>query len=401
MGTQEGVFGTICEIATAECISHFGRKITALVLTGSLARQEATLTRNSEGWMLMGDAEFLVVIPRDAGLPYPYVVEDLEERIAAKLLLKRIQATIDLAVVYEKYFRRLPPHIFTYELRTFAKVIWGEQRVLDLIPAFTPDRIPQEDAWRMLSNRMIEHLQYVDDLLNRGTQLTPRLHYATIKLFLDMGTSYLVFANGYEPTYRGRAERLDLLAKQKVQNRPAPFCLKEFASRVASCTAWKLAGGGMQSDLRLEFWAESIRYASSLWTWEAIQMTKGAPDLSPGTLETELALKLTPLQKIRGWVHVVNQSGGLKSWREWLRWFTIGLRTTPRYSIYRVAAELFRNLPQLISSDGAATSNPKWQELSLLLPTKTCGSRKGHEDWRILLNDVVVNYQKFVAGTRA
>jgi len=401
MGTQEGVLGAICEIAAAECASHFGRKMISLVLTGSLARQEATLARSAEGWKLLGDAEFLVVIRRNCRLPSPDVVEALKERIVSRLLSQRIQATLDFAAVYEKYFRRLPHHIFTYELRAFAKIVWGEPGVLAMIPEFTPDRIQREDAWRMLCNRMIEHLQFVVDLLNGTTQLSPRLHYATIKLFLDMGTSYLVFANAYEPTYRGRAERLELLAKQELQNRAAPFRLKEFAILVANCTTWKLAGGEMPPDLRPEFWRESIRYASSLWNWEVIQMTKSSSDPSPDALYNELALTLTSLQKVRGWAHVVTQSGGLKSWREWVRWFSIGLRTTPRYSIYRVAAELFRNLPQLIGGDEGGGSGAMWQKLGLLLPTQSSGSGKGLEDWRILLNDVVVNYQSFVAGTRA
>ena len=125
---------------------------------------------------------------------------------------------------------------------------------------------------------MIEQLEFVVDLERSPAQLTARLHYATVKLYLDMATSYLTFIGGYAPTYRERAERLAKLATEP--NNEAPFSVSKFAARVTECTSWKLTGDEAGRDSRVELWREAIRYMRRLWRWQMIQLTNERNDLT-------------------------------------------------------------------------------------------------------------------------
>lgn len=51
----------ICECVSNNCTESFGLTTSAIVLTGSMARDEATFIRKEEMWQLVGDAEFMVV----------------------------------------------------------------------------------------------------------------------------------------------------------------------------------------------------------------------------------------------------------------------------------------------------------------------------------------------------
>jgi hypothetical protein len=278
---RAGVIQRICDIVVAECKTIFGHRMISLVLTGSAARGEATIGKTEEGWKLSGDVEFLVVVGRTSERADSRAVAQIKQQAAKKLRTQGVDVAIDIAVATPSYFQALPPHIFSNELRSCGKIVAGDLTVLGLIPKIAAQEISREDAWRLLCNRMIEQLSFVNDLENSTTELTPRLHYATVKLYLDMATSYLVFTGHYAPTYQERAVRLTALAAQSKER--APFPLAKFASRVVECTSWKLSGDEETCNRSIEFWHEGISYMRRLWRWEMIQMTEGTSEVRKTT----------------------------------------------------------------------------------------------------------------------
>jgi hypothetical protein len=419
-GSQSSInaIGGICapwaaidEVAGQVCAERFSRGLRAVVLTGSLAREEGTLTLSHGRWDLLGDAEFLLIFHEHARLPTLQHLQELCRLIEAGLLERGLQAKIGLSPVHPSYLRTLKPHIFAYELRTCGRVVWGDPRVLLLIPAFSRGDIPLEDAWRLLCNRMIEQLEVARELLGRPAKLPPAVLYRTVKLYLDMATSYLVFVGAFEPSYRRRAERLMELAAARGNADHRPFPLESFAGRVRTCTQIKLnemtedasCALAAPTELGFTFWEEAVEYARLLWRWELARLTGTVTQDLNGRL-LQRWMRLQPLtQHLRGWLYALRKQGWHRSWRSWPRWGRQAWKASPRYWVYSAARELFFRLPCLLQPpEQRPQINVNWVEVRSRLPIlRDAGPEAQHAEWEQLADDIVRNYQRFLVGTRS
>lgn len=397
-----GLRTTICQEVALECSSFFGRGLRSIVLTGSLARDEATFKKEEEGWGLLGDADYLVVLHDGADLPRPSEVESASQAIEARLRGRGIRAQIGLNLVRPTYFRKLPRHVFTYELRSCGRVIWGDSGVLRLVPQFSSMQVSREDAWRTLCHRIIELLACLREAWFPIEQLDPALHYAVVKFYLDMATSYLVFLGHYAPTYAERELRLRALAESDTAASNCPFSLKEFSQRISECTEFKLCGPREKDFATRKFLEEAIGYGQLLWRWEAVQLAFSKRSLAVGALCESVARQQTVTQRLRGWLSAMRRADRLGTWRDWRRWAKLGLRATPRYLTYRVAVEVFWWLPSLLDYKGeTALLDLESNRLRALLPALPPGTRDRPTGWRDLIADVAWNYKHFLVGTWA
>ena len=390
----------ICDHIVDHCARTYGDRLRAVVLAGSMARDEATFVFDGEGVKLLGDADCALVFRKDASLPAGSETALLQHKIEEHLAKDGVRGKVVLAAVTPRFLENLPRDITTYELRNCGQVLWGEPDILSIVRIFSTSDIMREDAWRMLCNRMIEQLAYVGPLNNTIADLTPELHYATVKLFLDMATSYLVFAKEYAPSYRERSEHLLALAERP--HGEAPFPLKEFAARVAECTSWKLSGEEGDCDHRVGLWHEAMSYLRRLWRWEMIRLTnvRGEPTIQ--SLCRQLAKQQTVQQRLRGWLSVVKRRGWLKSWRRWPRWMRLSLDSTPRYLVYRAATEIVFRLPYLLQEGEPPRLDVDWHAVQALLPERASRSNSPEKVlWRTLADDVLWNYSEFLLDTRA
>ncbi|HEY2121394.1 MAG TPA: hypothetical protein VGH37_19560, partial [Candidatus Acidoferrum sp.] len=62
MMRRNAVIQKICDTVDAECNTAFGNRVVSLIVTGSAARGEATIVNLANGWQLLGDVEFLLVV---------------------------------------------------------------------------------------------------------------------------------------------------------------------------------------------------------------------------------------------------------------------------------------------------------------------------------------------------
>src|SRR5438552_7703941 len=115
----------ICECARGECANFFGGQLSAIVLTGSVARDEGSFVLKEDSWESAGDVEFMVVLGRSVAEPSATTLHTIRKNIENDLLRHRIQCTVGVSAVRPSYFRHLPAHIFSYELRHCGRVIWG------------------------------------------------------------------------------------------------------------------------------------------------------------------------------------------------------------------------------------------------------------------------------------
>lgn len=408
-GALSGPFVASAEVAalrtaasekTAElCARDYARNLRAVVLTGSLARDEATWVRETRGWRLLGDAEFLLVFEPRVALPAPSAFHSLGQEIQDVLRRDGVLGSIQLAPVYPKYLRRLQPHIFAYELRACGQVLWGEPDVLSLIPPFTVADIPLEDAWRLLANRMIELLEALAGLATLTGSVPESLRYRTVKLYLDMATSLLLFAGSYAPTYRERQCRLAALADAGADDR-WPFPLGPFAQQVSVSTDLKLGSKWASSaEGGWDFWRQVFRYARLLWRWELARLAQGPPGATDRQLMRTWMRHQPLARRLRGWMFVWRAFGWLRSWRWWPRWARLAAQGSPRYWVYSAAYRLFCQLPEVLQAeDHREMSRPLVGELFSSLPVVRHSELR---NWAELVSQVAWNYHSFLEPTRA
>jgi hypothetical protein len=397
LSNVEAVRKAICDATAAVCTGSFGATLHAIVLTGSLARNEATMVREPVCWRLLGDADFLVVFRGHARHPATPELERLAASIENRLSAVGIVAHIGLGAVDDSYFTKLPPHSFTYELKACGQVVAGDRNLLSRIPGYRPEQLSREDAWRTVSNRMIELLGCFEGLGFPSEEISPELEYATVKLYLDMATSYLIFAGGYEPTYAGRNRRLRALAEGPTAS--APFSLQEFSEHVSRSTEWKIEGP-RREEKGWDFVATAMGDAQQLWRWEALQLVTAEETLPTQLLLKELARRQTAAQRVRGWLSLLRCTGWHKNCRSWPRWGRLIRIATPRYLVYQVAAELFFRLPNLAEHGGEAFAfDADWMHLRMLLPMVPPATELIL--WQQLITDIKWNYNRFLLGTRA
>jgi hypothetical protein len=392
----QGVTASINDVTARIAVKRFGSALRAVVLTGSLARNEGSFVRKGPQWKLLGDADFFLVFHEGRSLPASLDIDAIRGEIRNALAELGIEATVGLGSVYGSYFLNLPPHIATYELRSCGQVAGGESDILSLVPLFGPAEISLEDAWRMLANRMIELIEVVASEPEAIAVFSPETQYRVMKLFLDMGTSYLVFAGRYSPTYREREATLrDLVNRESVQV-DAPFPLREFADRVTSCTEMKLEGQPIENDPE-KWMRDAVLFARLLWKWELVRLTGETRQASDSQLMASW-MKRQPLKsKLRGWASTVRRCGGQRSWPQWSRWLRLGWKASPRFWVYHIAAEVFFQLP--VTSRQEHRAEFALARLAAKLPLSNRES--GNEEWRSIAQVTAFNYRRLLEQTTA
>ncbi len=399
----------ICEETARLCLDAYNGQLRAIVLTGSLARDEATVVKAKEYWELWGDAEFFLVFKDLAPLPPATNPIAIAAEINSSLLKRRARCRVSLEAVHSRYFREIRPHIFAYELRTWGKTVWGEATVLSLIPDFPASAIPLEDAWRLLCNRMIEQLEVVGGPTGAPEVARDGIRYRTAKLYLDMATSYLLFKGAYAPTYRQRAEALNQREKEAPGEEALPFSPRDFAERVADSTHFKLTGSIRENGFldpgrgkdEASLWRESLSLARQLWRWELARLAGVRGNASDREL-MRAWMRLQPVsQRARGWLYVARKRGWLRSWAEWPRWAHLAWRASPRYWIYDVAIELVSRLEGPGLGPGPLKHvDHDLVELRGWLPAIPGEDLRGDPSFR-LASEIVWNYHEFLVSTQA
>lgn len=400
----------ICEHTAEACCQAFGPHLIAIVFTGSMARGEATHIDDDLGTRVLGDAEFFLVFEARTSLPSKTAVDPLTGEIERRLADRRVWCNLELTAVHPEYFRRLNPAIFAYELRACGQVVWGEPSVLSLIPAFSVAEIPREDAWRLLSNRIIECLEVAPDLLKaKGSE---KFLYRLVKLYLDMATSFLVFVGDYRPTYRARDQALRQIAERNQGTAEFPLPLHMFSKQVTACTEFKLEGGRefpfiiADPDHRTDrvLWRDAVDYVRRLWRWELTQLTE-EPSTSADRRLMERWMSFQPLsRRLRGWLVVLRECGWWRSYRHWPRWAGLARRASPRYWVYTAASELFFSLPDEVAPWllGRHPSKGQWAQRTSTLPIiLSATAQADSSEWVALARGIAANYHRFVEHTRS
>lgn len=388
----------ICDEAGRQILARHPRAIRSVIVTGSLARGESTVSIEATRAVVLGDAEFLVLFADEMPLPRASETRALADAIEHALRARGVDCPVTLSPVHSGYLRSLRPHIFAYELRTCGRVVVGDPDVLGLIPTFAASEIPIEDGWRMLCNRLVEQLE-----TSFGPARAKR--YRTAKLYLDMATSLLLFAGRYRPSYRQREAELRELARAGRPSDSFPFPLGPFAERVSLCTRWKLDGSTEPPDLR---WGEAISDARLLWRWELAGLIATTGEIPDQRLPDQLLMdrwirRQSLSDRARGWLYLLRRLGWHRSWGYWPHWIRLARRASPRYWVYGAACRLLFQLPdRLEAGTDLPSDSTEWAAIARALPTMPPEDPMAEGPaWPRLAEAITANYRTFLVETRA
>jgi hypothetical protein len=370
------------------CRDTFGPTLRAVVLTGSLARNEASYVLRDGQTVLQSDVEAIVVLHDDAALPSRASAHALRQLAQSYLAERGVSVEVSFSVVHGGYLRHLPPHIYSYELRSCGVVLYGEPSILSLIPDYSATDLSREDAWRLLSNRLIEQMGGAEK-----AETAVALRYRTVKLCIDLASSLLVFFGSFEAGYRARQQCLEELALEKqVQELPIP--MDEFLPLVRLCTSAKLRPE-IAVDLGEGFEGRVTRWAWQVWLWELQRMNSSGDDAGAEQMVRTFGRRQGYQKLLRGWLYVVRRMGWLGSARYWPRWsslFAAGL--TPRHAIYLAAYRWH----DTCSGGTLRELSKSIEAVRDLLPVMGTGSSASVSAMK---EQLVWNYKEFTVETRA
>ena len=342
---------------------RLGPRLVGLILTGSFSRGEGSVLPVNGHLHVLGDVEFLVILPhgRDYRALRP-VLADWGREASALAAATGLMVDVEFGPEDRAYLaRRARPSIFVHDLRTTGRVLYGSPALLELIPPFGPAEIPREDAVHLLFNRAIEQLEAWDRVEHTSGEALFDLAYQSLKLRLDLAGSALAFDGGHVSAYAERPHAFAALLRRTpalAARLPADFDDElERAVRVKLAPASDdLLPAAPLAEQRAWIRARIVAAVPALATllrWELAALL-GADAPLPVLLERWVAAPSWP-RRLRQWarlaIHPVPAPQPLSPRRvAGLAW-----RSTPRALAYAAGALAYLSLAERLPARGHAT----------------------------------------------
>ena len=369
----------------------------ALILTGSAARQEATIARRPECVYWLSDLEFLVVVSdsENVGLTGE-VLDELAATISKDLRSQGLHIKLELTPAPERYFTRIRPQLFGYELKRCGRQVFGDVNYLDRIPSFDWRSIPLDEAFRLVSNRLIELLEL---RLEQDRRSLAEQFYAVTKTYLDLLTALSLPAGSYAPGYQARfgARRAVLQwAVEQGCSLPASFLGNleiAFQFKLDPDSRFHFLWVNGQQDLpaALEreglrcFWDELPEAALAVWRWFASRLAGRSESCQ------EDPPHVYPVwARLRGWSRLLLHADPIPRLPLAARAVRLFPHGSPRSLVYSCGARLAD------PHAGAKEDSLAWVSRFLPLPTPN-----RHADWRELAEACVSIWRRHLRHSHA
>jgi hypothetical protein len=379
------------------CCQTLGSKVKAIILTGSMARNEATWRETSGMVEFLSDAEFSVILQDKEEPPSADTARLICHGAEEDLRNNGVLCKLSFGAAHEAYLDALGRTIYAFELLNCGEVLYGDPEILLARARRDSHAIDWEDGWRLLANRSVELLE-IAPALQSGPDviLSEAEQYKLVKLGLDMATSILVFKSEFLAGYEPRLRKLEMLHGQgKLSD--LPFNAQSFVDRVRRCTEYKMTDSWngtspFQSSSSIR---EAAQWLCALWGWQLGRM-HGAAAASPVSLLRLHMREQATRDRLRGWAYVVRSRGG-QSLKHFARWFQLSRVASPRYCVYMAALELWAALSSTGFDETQSAVVTRW--LPVFNPA-AAGATHGTPISQCV-NGILSNYHEFLVETNA
>jgi len=366
------------DAARAFALNAIGcERVEGLILTGSLARGEASVLSVGEQSKLLGDVEFLLIV-RGHRLwrQIRKRVTEMNQRATRILGSSASGFQVEFTPADISYLRRrCKPSMFAYDLRHHGRVIVGRRDLLDEIPPIERSAIPPDDAMETVLNRGLELVALQDSDAPDAS-----VAYSVVKALLDLAGSALAFSGAYESRYSRRPAAFRALLEQRNDLCRRITSVQRLTAMVGEAARIKIepTPAALERIAREVDPRSILRWLVELWRWEAGCLF-GKPDSDLSALIRAYLAREKGAGLIRGWVKYVWHP--LRPASAPLRPALLRLASTssPRHLVYGAAVRAI---------DGA----PGWEEsVAGMLPVATHEResllRKILETWKWLVRN--------------
>ncbi|MBI4652446.1 nucleotidyltransferase domain-containing protein [Candidatus Desantisbacteria bacterium] len=273
--------------------------IESIILTGSFARGEEVVICFKDNLKFFSDIEFLIII-KDS-LDFKYAKNKFKE-LAKDFTEKSAESGSGIDVTFGvstiEVLKKMKPRIFTYELKNFGKVLWGNKTILDCIPLNNNRDIPVEDAMRLLFNRMIEQLINYQNIIKTESFDTESALYQIGKGYLDIAKSFMVFRSMYEKNYLKMSEIINGLTVNNLDTKGLSAQVKYWAIFKTSPVELKKTKKEI-----LDEWFRLANYFRQMWLWQSnIYLKQKIWVDNPLRLIKLYFVKEPKMNKFKGWI---------------------------------------------------------------------------------------------------
>jgi len=181
-----------------------GLPLRAILLSGSFGRGEGTV-HVSGNESSVNDYDIVLVTSRNLSFLESHKIRRLRERLIADLSLKHL----DLMSCPVNILSAPALTLYHYDLKFASKVLWGDERVRDLIPCSVNACIPLQEIENLLLNRMVTLLEGSpahatgSHPVDRSRQVAKVIYAVIDALSIQRST--------YKPLYFDKLSQLELL----------------------------------------------------------------------------------------------------------------------------------------------------------------------------------------------
>ena len=180
--------------------------VQAGILLGGYGRGEGTPFINADGSQSPFNDYDLIVIVEQLKPETTETLQQLEQQLTEELNL-----TVDLFPYRLSGLPRCEFSLLNYEMKYGHKVIWGNENILETLPAYSHKRLPLSEGTRLLLNRG-KLLLDIKHRLERSKPLSDEERICFIKFLfkvhLALGDCALLDARNYDISYAVKNERI-------------------------------------------------------------------------------------------------------------------------------------------------------------------------------------------------
>jgi len=233
----------------------------AIVLHGGFARGEGSVKIESNRITPLGDYDFLIVTRYLHRAASAVGMDDVAKRLG-----------IDHIDVEKLWWALLPfagKRIFWYDLKFGGRVIFGDEKVLRLIPIKSSKEIDLQEGIGLMFNRLEGMLRRFDPefLSTRPSKSEKeRLVLEPIKGILACGDSLLVLRHMYHYSYQHRLSTLKAIHKDRDLSSVSPGLVDDFEK--ATCFKLSPHFDEYQDPLELWFVARKHLLNTIVYYWQ-------------------------------------------------------------------------------------------------------------------------------------
>jgi hypothetical protein len=298
-------------------VSRIGAEaVESVFLCGSLATNEASVVLGEGAPLLLSDVDLVTIVTSLASLrDWSPRRGELGRACEALWPEMTFSGRVDVGLMLREDLGRLPARPGVIDMRSRGEVLWGNPRILDLVPSYAPADITVEEAVILVENRGVALLDARSGREGTDEGSEYAWLYGIARAYTDLAAAALSIDGSYVSGYAARRDLLARRARGPQGGVRAALAGPELLGRIDRWTSFKLEPSSlsreraMDGESSVELWTEAARDLLFFWRQAATIMREPSSDLSRPLAPEALAGLHT---KRRPW------RDHLRSWRELL-----------------------------------------------------------------------------------